>query len=102
MDEVISLCKPVYTEDDIGNDIETLQKRDVFAEVLSITQAEFFAAAQAGIRPEYKFKIWAGEYDGENHVEYNGILYDIYRSYKLEDSRMELYCKSTVKTLGKE
>lgn len=56
--------------------------REVFAQVESVGRTEFFAAGQNGIRPEYRFRVFAAEYHGERECEYNGERYAIYRTYQ--------------------
>ena len=90
MNDVLTLICVSYTTDEIGNDRESIAETDVFCEVTSASRAEFFSAAQAGLRPEYKFKIWAHEYDGQTKVRYDGREYDI----------VELYAKAVTANNG--
>lgn len=92
MNDVLLLISETHLSDAIGNDIATETSREVFCETMSISQSEFLAAGQMGIRPEFKFRVWAHEYNGESKVRYNGKEYDIYRTFAQHD-RMELYCK---------
>ena len=57
-------------------------RREVFAQVESVSRNEFFAAGQAGIRPEYRFVVFAAEWQGERECEFNGQRYAIYRTYQ--------------------
>ena len=78
---------------------EETREREVFAERGSITQAEFNAAAQKELKPEYRFIIYAFEYDGEEKIRFEGEEYYIYRTYQKPGSdRMELY---TSKRIGR-
>ena len=70
---------------------------EVYAKVKSITRSEFFSAGQNGLRPDYQFSVFAGEYSGQKSCEYNGERYAIYRTYRAEDSDyMELYVQREV------
>lgn len=66
-------------------------RREIICEVESIGHKEFFAASQQGLKPEYKLTVWADEYQGESTVIYNGETYKIYRSFRRNTDRMELY-----------
>lgn len=93
VDTVIALVTPTRAQDENGiwhNTGET--SREVFARMDSISRAEFFAAGQAGFKPDYKFVVFAGEYAGEALCDYNGVRYAIYRTYQVPGTDyMELY-----------
>ncbi|MCK9326514.1 MAG: hypothetical protein M0P69_13570 [Bacteroidales bacterium] len=80
----------------LGDTIETPTKRLVYADQLSIGQAEFYQAAATGLRPELKFEIMAEEYLGEIEIEYNSKSYSIIRTYKKGLDRIELTCQGIV------
>lgn len=94
IDTVITLIgPPVRYQDEAGvwrTSGET--KTEVFAQVDSITRAEFFAAGQTGLSPDWRFTVFAGEYHGESVCEYDGKRYAVYRTYHLPGTDyMELY-----------
>lgn len=89
--EKISLLTSEYTQDDIGQWSETVTKTDVFAIVSSITMSEFYQAGMQGMKPEYRMTVWMTEYKGQENLEYNGKTYSIYRTYRRDDGRIELY-----------
>ena len=85
MDAEIKLVSVGETSDD---DVIT----SVYATVDPVGRDEFNAAGQMGLKAEYKFTIWAAEYDGQDEVEYNGKRLSIYRTYGARrDDKMELY-----------
>lgn len=85
MDAEIKLVSVGETSDD---DVVT----SVFATVDPVGRDEFNAAGQMGMKADYKFTIWAAEYDGQDEVEYNGKRLSIYRTYGARrDDKMELY-----------
>lgn len=63
----------------------------VFAQVDSVTRAEFFAAGESGIKPELRFTMLDAEYNGERTVVYNGVYYSVYRTYHARTDIIELY-----------
>lgn len=81
--EVIALGKPEIVEDKYGNQSKEYVFKEVFAEVKSVSQSEYYTAAQSGFKPVFKF-ILADYYDYEEEdtVIYNGILYHIIRTYR--------------------
>lgn len=89
--EKISLITIEYTQDDLGEWVETQTKDDVFAIISSVSMSEFYQAGLQGFKPEYQMTVWMTEYDNQELVEYNGKIYSVYRSYRRNDGRIELY-----------
>ena len=81
--DVIELGKPAVVEDDYGNQSKEYVFREVFAEVKSVSQSEYYTAAQSGLKPVFKM-ILADyyDYDEEDTVLYGGVLYHIIRTYR--------------------
>lgn len=81
--DVIELGKPAITEDEYGNQSKEYVFKEVFAEVKSVSQSEYYTAAQSGFKPVFKF-ILADyyDYDEEDTVLYGGVLYHIIRTYR--------------------
>lgn len=95
MTDVLTLVTRTITTDTYGN--ETVQETDktVFCEVYSITQSEFFAAADTQLNPEYRFTVFFGDYNGQEIVKYNGARYAVYRTYRTGDY-LELYVERKI------
>ena len=91
--DVLTLVKKTYVKDDYGVQREQTTERRVFCDVESITQKEFFAAENAGIRAAFRFDVFAYDYDGETEVIYNGGRYSIYRTYQKFNDILELYAE---------
>lgn len=89
--EKISLLTIKYTQDDIGEWAEQTEKTDVFAIVSSVSMSEFYQAGMQGFKPEFRFLVWMTEYNDQELVEYKGRIYSIYRSFRRDDGRIELY-----------
>lgn len=89
--EKIALVSIAYSQDDLGEWIETRTENEVFARVESISMSEFYQAGMQGLDPDYKLVIWMQEYGGEELVSYNGKTYAVYRTYRRDDGRIELY-----------
>lgn len=72
--------------------VEAAARREIFARQDSISRSEFHAAGQDGLRPEYRFTVFACEYNDEPECEHNGQRYAIYRTYHVPGTDdMELY-----------
>lgn len=76
----------------VGSSADEDVRTAVFAEVDPVGRDEYEAAGQQGMKAEYKFTVWAAEYDGQEEVEYNGRRLSIYRTYGARsDDKIELY-----------
>lgn len=80
--DVIYLINVTVTEDEIGNQIETVTERMVFANELSVSTEEFYSAGQAGLRPTKRFEIYSFEYQGEDRLKHDGVVYRVIRTEK--------------------
>ena len=89
--EKIALITTEYGQDDLGEWTETQTKTEIFAMVNSVTMNEFYNAGLQGFKPDYRFTVWLNEYDDQELVEYKGKIYAVYRSYRRDDGRIELY-----------
>ena len=80
--------------------------RQIFAQVQSVTRAEFFQAGRAGYSPAFVFSVFAADYSGESMIEYNGDTYAVYRTYRKTggdgSDYMELYAERQAGTDGKQ
>ena len=95
MTDVITLITQTITADKYGNEVATETERTVYCEVDSISQTEFYAAANTELNPEYKFTIFFGDYEGEEVVVFNGARYSVYRTYRTGDN-LELYAERKI------
>lgn len=89
--EKIALVSIEYAQDDLGEWTEVWTKREIFARVESVSMSEFYQAGMRGLDPDYKLTIWMNEYENEELVDYNGKIYAVYRTYRRDDGRIELY-----------
>lgn len=91
--EKISLISTEYTQDDLGEWTETQTKTEVFATVNSVTMSEFYQAGLQGFKPDFRFTVWMNEYADQELVEYKEKVYSVYRTYRRDDGRIELYVR---------
>lgn len=90
MNNVAYLITKKYLEDEIGQDISEIIEQEIFCEILSISQSEFFEAAQSGLKPQYKIKLWEAEYGGQDEVRIGDDYFTVYRNYTV-NGMTELY-----------
>lgn len=98
--EVITLVTEVKQQDANGVWKTTTTTRDVFCQVDSVTRAEFFDGGRNGLNPEYRFRMFFGDYAGERTVIYDGKAYGIYRTYHGRNDIIELYAERKGGTNG--
>lgn len=91
--DVIKLVSYTRAQDSTGVWRETESTRTVFCKADSVSQSEFFEGGQNGLKPEWRFTMFAPDYGGERTVEYNGMQYSVYRTYKAETDTIELYAE---------
>lgn len=96
--EIITLKKESTTINEYGDTVRTFTSKNVYAEVKSISQAEFYQAQGVGLKPEIKFVIADYlDYEGEKVVSYcpyGGETedYTVLRTYR-NKINLEIVCK---------
>ena len=90
---VITLVAETLTQDENGVWKRELTEKEVFAQIETVTRAEFFEGGRNGLNPEFKFTMFFGDYDDEREVIYNGTHYGIYRVYYGRNDTIELYAE---------
>lgn len=95
MTDELTLVTQEITTNEYG--VETVKESEttVLCEVYSITQSEFFAAANTELNPEYRFTVFFGDYNSEEVVIFHGQRYAVYRTYRSGDY-MELYVERKI------
>lgn len=75
----------------------TPTEREIFARMDSVGRSEFYAAGEAGFRPEMRFTVFQAEYQGEDRLKWNGNAYAVYRTYHVPGTDdLELYVQREV------
>lgn len=96
-DSVITLMKETNVTNEYGDTVQTFTERNVFAEVKSISQSEFYQAQATGLKPEIKFIIADfADYEGEKELKYTqfgGVeeIYTVLRTYR-NKINLEIVC----------
>ena len=103
METFIYLIDNGYTQDERGVWKQSPTPRGVFAQIHSITRAEFFNGGRNGLNPAFMFTVFNGDYNNEIIVEYEGETYAVYRTYRpINSDYVELYVERQGGTNGKE
>lgn len=88
--DLVCLMGLTYVKDNLKQEIAVPVEREVYADVRSASQREFFEAGMIGLKAEKKIVIYSADYKDEKKVKYNNVVYDIYRTYE-DGEKIELY-----------
>ena len=98
-DSVITLKKETNTVNEYGDTVQTFTSRQVFAEVKSVGQTEFYQAQAVGLKPEIKFVIADFyDYQDEKIVSYQPFGssvaedYTVLRTFRT-NTNLEIVCR---------
>ena len=99
----LTLISTTYTENEMGDMIPVETTLVVLCDVQSVTRAEHYSAAANGLKPSIVFVLNKFEYEGQKDVEYEGIRYNVDRSYAPKKSKgiddfedIELVCSAPI------
>lgn len=96
IDTVVKLIAKTVTQNAEKAIVETEVEREIFCSVESISRADFFQAAQAGLDMSLVFKTDPVNYQGENELEYEGQRYGVTRTYRASNDVLEIYAGTMV------
>ena len=85
------MISETFTENQYGVPVPTETEREVFCNVRSISQSEWFEGARNGLNPEFQVIVFQYDYAGEEIVELEKERYTVYRTYVRADEMIELY-----------
>lgn len=92
MDDIITLLKEAYLQNQYGVWEKTPTDRVVYARRTSVSKSEFFDGARIGLKPDCKFTVFASDYEDETELMHRGKPYRIYRTY-IDGDYIELYAE---------
>lgn len=98
--DVITLVAVTRTQNEYGQWIESETTKEVYCDVDSVTQSEFFEGGRNGLNPEYRFTMFFADYNDEPIVEYKSKRYAVYRTYLKRNDKLELYVERKGGTNG--
>lgn len=90
-DHVANLIRETYEEDALGQQMPIEHLREVFCQIDSVRQTEWFSAGQKGLKAQFLVKVFPDDYNGETLIEVDGVRYSIYRTFLNKHDQMELY-----------
>lgn len=92
MDDILTLIAANYMTDSIGQKIASERSTDIWVHLQSVGRAEYFNAAQHDLAPELVAVTNIVNYDGQREAIYGGQRFEIYRTYRVDESdEIELY-----------
>ena len=89
--KVIYLIAETFTPDTYRVLRPGQTERKVYCQVDSVTLSEWSEGGRIGLNPEYRMRMFAPEYQGEQLLKYNNVVYQIYRTYRSRDDSIDLY-----------
>lgn len=90
------LCQEVEKLDSLRKPYKVYEKHEVFLNVKGVKRNEFYQASAQGYRPELCVEIRDVDFVKETHLEYDGTMYRILRTYPTKNECLELICISLV------
>ena len=99
---VITLIGATKSQDANGIWRDTLTERDVYCNVSSVTQPEFFEGGRNCFNPVFRMTMFGPDYQNETMLKYQGNTYSIYRTYLSKNDTIELYVERKGGTNGKK
>lgn len=91
----VKLIKQTISFGNLREEIMTETYTEVYAQVTSITQTEWFSAGKNGIQAQYKATVYSFEYNNEPIVEIDGQRLSVYRTYNVpKQDLIELYLET--------
>lgn len=95
------LLSTSYQQDEIGNEIEVINKKLVpIIKVEDIYSTEYYEANQQGYKPNLRLRISTLNYENEEELEYMCQTYSIIRVQTLVDETI-LVCERKIKNVNK-
>lgn len=98
--DVCNLIAVTKAQDEHGVWRTAETSREVYCQVNSVTRAEFFEGGRNGLNPQFRFTMFAADYEDEPIVEYNGKRYSVYRTFFGKTDNIELYVERKGGTNG--
>lgn len=91
--EIVLIADKSEGTDRDGYPVIEETKKTVFARKKSVARTEFYEALRSGVNPVYIFEVFAGDYDGQRLLEYEGDRYEVTRTYQAALDCISLTCK---------
>ena len=89
----LKLIEVTYTPDEMGVLRASETYKTVYCDVKSVTGSEWYEGGRNGLNPEFRFTMFAPEYNGQTVCEYKNKRYTIYRTYYARNDMIDLYAE---------
>ena len=95
--DVIFLVSKRSTINNVGDQIETEERAQRFAQIKSVGFSEFYQAQAQGFKPEIKFVLADYlDYDNQEEVIFSNFRYKVLRTYRT-GNELEIVCYGGVR-----
>lgn len=100
----VNLIAKSYVTDELLQPVPVETSRQVFANIQSISRAEWNAAGQQGLTPSWVMTMFAPDYEGEEIVSFvppfeaEAQRFSVYRTFQSGSEEMELYLQKEAGT----
>lgn len=99
-DIACTLLSTTITQDEIGNEKETINKRQIpIIKVEDVYANEYYQANQQGFKPSLRLRISALNYNYEEELIYMNKVYSIIRFQEVTADELVLICERKIKNV---
>lgn len=99
-DIACTLLSTTIEQDEIGNEIETVEKRPIpIIKVEDVFAKEFYQANQQGFKPSLRLRISALNYNDEEELIYMNKKYSVIRTQEPTADEVVLICERKIKNV---
>ena len=86
------------TYDEYGNEVLSITETEVFVQPRGVYQAEFYNAAQLGLKPSLTlFLSNRDDYDGQKVIDFEGTEYNVIRvDWNAQRDGISLICEERI------
>lgn len=92
--DIAFLINTTESVDEYGNITAVETQKEIYCNVCSISQKEFYQAQSVGFQPEIKIEMMSIDYNSEKFVEYSSKRYRVLRTYIRQDEVIEIVLTS--------
>lgn len=88
----------IITHDEYGNSVQEMTETEVYVQPRGVYQAEYYNAAQVGLKPSLTLTLTNREdYDGQKVLEFEGKEYNVIRTdWNAQRDSISLICEEKV------
>ena len=94
--DVATLISISESVNDYGDIVESESFQEIYCNVLSVSQKEFYQAQSVGFQPELKLEMMAIDYDSQKYIEIYGKRYEVLRTYIRKEEVIENVVSSLI------